>query len=113
MCTHIGVILGGQIIREGRVGDVLRGLSSGRTVRVTMLTPAAVARAVEVLAAQPGVEEARPDEASSIVEADISGDDAVLSAVLRALIDAGLAVVSFAPTTNNLEEIFMQLTDAQ
>ncbi len=111
MCTHIGVVLNGKIIREGSVSEVLRGLSGGRTVRVSLLNPGVMDRAVEVMAGQAIVQATRPDEATATLEIDVTGDDAGLSRVLRALIDADLSIVSFAPTTNNLEEIFMQLTE--
>ena len=112
MCTHIGVILDGKIIREGSVSEVLAGLHGGRPVRVTFLTAADVARAAGILAPLAVVQATRQDAPNATLDVNIAGDDSALSMVLRAMIEAGLAVVSFAPSTNNLEEIFMQLTEA-
>src|SRR5262249_34544822 len=43
MCTHIGIIQGGQILREGLVDQVLRGIQAGRAVEIRLLGDAAPA----------------------------------------------------------------------
>ena len=108
MCTHIGIVQGGRLLREGPVDTILRSLKGARAVRIGVLgdlTPA-----VEVLARQPGVGDVA--ELDGAVEATFAGDDAATAGLLRALVEAGVPVLHFAPAANSLEEIFMQLTES-
>ncbi len=110
MCTHIGIVQGGKVLREGPVGTILSTLHGARGVRVTVLGDAAARQwAADILAAQPGV-----TQVSAIgddLDALFDGDDAAMTTLLRALIQAGLPIKSFAPSASSLEEIFMQLTE--
>lgn len=109
LCTHVGIVVDGRVVRQGTMASVLRGMSGERTVRVVCLDADAARMAQTVLADQPDVVGVR-EEGTVALDADIVGDDAQLGAILRALITAGVAVVSFAPSGNKLEDVFMQLT---
>jgi ABC-2 type transport system ATP-binding protein len=120
MCTHIGIIQHGRLVREGPVEQVLRGMNPGRTIAIQVLGPPATA--LETLEHLPEVSEvvATPEPAG---EPDAAGagpreitfrtfeDDAGLREILRALVSADAGVIHFAQQLDNLEEVFMQLTE--
>ena len=110
MCSHIGIIQGGKLLREGPVGAILGSLRGARAVRVGVMGDAANREtAAAVLARQPGVGEVQV--VGDDLEATFTGDDAATAALLRALVDAAIPVLHFAPAASSLEEIFMQLTE--
>jgi len=110
MCTHIGIVQGGKVLREGPVGTILSTLHGARGVRVAVLGDDAMKqRAADVLAAQSGVTQV--SSGTDALDALFEGDDAAMAALLRTLMEAGLPIKSFAPSATSLEEIFMQLTE--
>ena len=114
MCSHIGIVQDGRLLREGPVQAILGSLKGARAVRVGVIgegVPATevAARAVEVLDGQPGVSDVVPTDDG--LEVTFAGDDAATAALLRALVEAGIPVVHFARAASSLEEIFMQLTE--
>jgi hypothetical protein len=48
-----------------------------------------------------------------LLELGLAGDDTAAAAVLAALVQSGQQVVSFAPAAGDLEELFLQITEAQ
>ena len=115
MCSHIGIIQDGRLLREGPVNVILGSLKGARSVRIGLMgevVPATdvAARAVEVLGRQPGVSDIVPTEDG--LEVTVAGDDAATAALLRALVEAGIPVLHFARAASSLEEIFMHLTES-
>jgi len=120
MCTHIGIIQSGRLVREGPVDQILRGLEPGRAIEVRLLGSALQAR--DLIAALPNVAQVDPQPAGAEPQAGGTlativfrtfADDAGLQEVLRALVSAGLPVVGFSVQRENLEEVFMQITEQQ
>ena len=114
LCSHIGIVQDGRLLREGPVQAILGSLKGARAVRVGVIgdgVPATevAARAVEVLGGQPGVSDVVPTDDG--LEVTFAGDDAATAALLRALVEAGIPVLHFARATSSLEEIFMHLTE--
>jgi hypothetical protein len=90
-----------------------RRLQAHRTVRVYLLGDPAAAH--ELLFALEGVTNIRPAADNGQIRPDqllfdFVGDDEGLSAVLVALVQGGLGVVSFAELPNDLEDVFLQVT---
>jgi ABC-2 type transport system ATP-binding protein len=122
MCTHIGIIQDGRLLREGPVDHILHDMQPGRAVEVRSLGEREATTCLleghpdvsEILPPeQDGAEdEPRPDRPHSVVFRTFV-DDAGLRDILRALVEGGAPVVSFAQQRDNLEEIFMQLTAEQ
>ena len=115
MCSHIGIVQDGRLLREGPVHAILGSLKGARAVRVGVIgegVPATevAARAVEVLGGQPGVSGVVPTDDG--LEVTFAGDDAATAALLRALVEAGIPVLHFARAASSLEEIFMHLTES-
>ena len=120
MCTHIGIIQSGRLVREGPVDQILRGLDPGRAIEVRLLGSALQAR--DLISALPNVAGVDPQPAGAEPQAGGTlativfrtfADDAGLQEVLRALVSAGLPVVGFSVQRENLEEVFMQITEQQ
>jgi hypothetical protein len=83
-------------------------LRGARAVRIGVMGDGAAA--TETLGRLPGVGAVTP--LGDDLEVAFTGDDAATAGLLRALVQAGIPVLRFAPAANSLEEIFMQLTES-
>ena len=102
VCDEVGVIRAGELVGEGTV-DELRG-RAGLRVRAEPL-----AEAERVVAALPMVEQVTTvDGALRIV-----ADPAHAPAINRALVEAGIAVSELAADRASLEQVFLELTQAE
>jgi ABC-2 type transport system ATP-binding protein len=122
ICTHIGIVQKGRLLREGPVAEILGGINGSRRIELRALADRTAVRSL--LEDHPSV---------TAVESDVTADDESTSRtdglcsvafstfaadsdlrdLLRALVEGGVGVVSFAPVRDNLEEIFMQLTNTE
>jgi ABC-2 type transport system ATP-binding protein len=100
ICTRVGIIHEGRLVREAAVGDLLAGASSGRArVRATPED-----RAAAVCRAFPGAgEPARAADGAFAVP--VPADR--LAALNAALVQAGCAVAELAPERPSLEDLFL------
>ncbi|MBX3065724.1 MAG: ABC transporter ATP-binding protein [Anaerolineae bacterium] len=111
ICTHIGIVEGGQMVTQGSMEEVQRKLMPHREAIVTLLDRAEDARSV--LAAIPGVlnSEVLPDEAGKKrVRVSFNGDDAMMSTMMTSLASQGIPMVNFSETAHDLETVFMKVT---
>jgi ABC-2 type transport system ATP-binding protein len=112
ICTRVGIIEGGQIVALGTLDELQRGLAAQRAVHIVVLDQAAAAQ--EFLSALPGVSgvETPPEQPQqhTRLEVKFTGDDLALSAMLTGLAARHVPVVHFSEDSQNLEDIFMQLT---
>ncbi|MDN5344170.1 MAG: type transport system ATP-binding protein [Clostridia bacterium] len=110
LCTHIGMVADGRILRQGPLEAVL---AAARSRRYTMRCLGTADAAVTLLAAFPEVTvgEPRPVNGSGDeqVELVLPGGATQAVAVLRHLIANGVAVTHFAETWTNLETTFIEL----
>jgi ABC-2 type transport system ATP-binding protein len=109
MCDGIAVIEAGQIKATGSVGDVTRGVQRAVPVFVRALEGAE--RLERALLELPGVERARREGEGVVFEHQ--GGPEGQSAVLAALVAAGLRPVEFTPRSMGLEEVFLSLTEGK
>lgn len=126
MCTHIGIIRGGELLAEGSVESVVRTLSAGSRLRVRLLDTGAVAHrhngqeslpgpngrdaAIQILEAHPACQAVEIEGNSSLV-AQFTGSDEDLVAVLSQLVAAGIPVTGFTREGGTLEDIFLRVTE--
>jgi len=130
--TSLGIIQAGKLIASGSFEDVRRTLGGGDRLSVKVRTHAVAAEAI--IRATPGagmivredaelprsdvagqtvrLEEIRDDAAATFL-VDWAGDDDAAAGLLARLVDAGVAVRSFADVGSDLEDLFLQLTAAQ
>ncbi len=100
--TDMLVLKGGCVVEQ-------RSLVAGagareRRMQITLAAPDA--RALEVLAAQPNVSSLVADGA--LVAFSLRGEDGAQAIVLRALIEAGVAVLAFAESRENLHDSYLR-----
>jgi ABC-2 type transport system ATP-binding protein len=114
VCTHIGVIEDGALVAAGDIEQMRRHLQTHRTVRVHMLGDGAGAQ--DLLFSLEGVANVRlatdnggASQADQLLF-DFVGDDEALSGVLAALVGGGLRVLSFAELPEDLEDVFLRVT---
>jgi ABC-2 type transport system ATP-binding protein len=110
MCTHIGIIQGGEMIAEGPVDAVIGALSTGTRLRIRVLSPGSTESATQVLANSPLCEEVELEGDRSLL-AGFSGGEEDLASLLSQLVAAGIPVTGFALEGGTLEDIFLQITE--
>ena len=107
LSTEVGIIHHGRMVASGPVEGILAQLGGSRVVEARTLERAADAG--DIMAGQPGVRDVEILHERSMVRVSFAGDDAGQAAVLEALVEAGIPVVSFN-SLQGLEELFMALT---
>ncbi len=131
VCTELGIMQGGHLVASGTLVEVQRQLGGERRLRIGVLRGLEQAKAV--LAATPGTGpiEALEDDtpalpaetsttqrlpelhaAPTMLQVAWAGDPEATAALISRLVSAGVALTSFVDETNDLEELFLQLTAA-
>jgi ABC-2 type transport system ATP-binding protein len=106
ICNGVVIIEKGRILETGTLDEVLKKQSPKRTLAIRALDPSRVV--IRALLQIPKVENAR--EVAAEIHADIEGADAEANLVLSELIRLGIQVVEFRQTRDDLEDIFMKVT---
>ena len=108
LCTHIGIITSGRLIREGTVKDVLWA-AERPTYQLRVLRD--VERAATLLEAAGHV------ASVSIIDGDIrfhcDGGAEPAAAALASIVEAGIPVVRFGEIENSLEATFLRLAKSE
>lgn len=107
LCTHVGIIEAGGLVAVGTVEEINGQLSNDRLIQVRVRT--GQAEVLPVIQEHPGVA-AVTETADGVLQVSFSGDQAQQAELLRSLVVAGVPVVSFAETSNSLEDLFMRIT---
>ena len=106
LCTMIGIIDQGRMRATGPVQEVIRQLTTGRRLRITVLGQKDEAAAV--LKPLPAVHAVVT--VNGAIEAHYDGDDAAAAGILQALTAAGIKVSGFSQLEGGLEDAFMKAT---
>jgi ABC-2 type transport system ATP-binding protein len=106
LCTMIGIIDQGRMRATGGVQDVIRQLTSGRRLRITVLGQKA--EAVALLKPLPAIHAV--DIVNGLIEAQYEGDDATAASILQTLTGAGIKVAAFTQLEEGLEDAFLKAT---
>ena len=107
LSTEVGIIHRGRMVASGPVESILAQLGASRVLEVRTLGRAA--ETGDIMGGQPGVRDVEILHERSMVRTSFAGDDAGQAAVLEALVEAGITVVSYN-SLQGLEELFMALT---
>jgi ABC-2 type transport system ATP-binding protein len=115
MCTAVGIIDRGQLLRSGSIRDIEISLRAGAILQVDLLgDEAAVDAAIAFLQSAPRVGEVAtvdaPSGAVARVEFAFDGATPEQAELLRSMVAAGHAVSGFHQATSDLEEIFLRVT---
>ena len=119
LCTHVGMVAGGRLVREGPVGELLApSARPGFVLRLLPEAPStgerAVDRAARALGELPFVSDLRVDDDPSgqagptELRFRCAGAEDAASA-LAAVVRAGVPVVRFAELEGSLEQAFIRL----
>jgi ABC-2 type transport system ATP-binding protein len=107
LCTEVGIIEGGELIAVGSVDDITDQLQQERLIQVKVQEKISEAKAM--MEENPGVV-AVNETADGVLQVRFSGDGEEQQKLLRTLVLAELPVLSFAESSNSLEDLFMQIT---
>ncbi len=123
ICTEIGIIESGRMVASGPVGEVHRQLRGRHDLRLRLLRDGQ--RAAELLqaldpaaAAEKGlpaiqsVTTIAADENYLAIELEGS-DDEQIAALLAYLVGAGLPLIDFHMQAENLENLFLRITEVR
>ncbi len=107
-CTNVGIIEKGVLKVAGPIGDVL---GSRRSVRRLEIQPADTDRATARLVLASNADVAHVDDKSDVWVVDLAGELDSQSKLMRELLDAGVRLHRFAEKTDNLEDLFLSVTE--
>lgn len=106
ICNGVVIIEKGRILENGTIQEVVQKQSVKRSMAMRALQPVPVI--IKHLAQTPHVDNIR--EVAGAVHFELEGEDAEASQVLAQLIGQGIQVIEFRETRENLEDIFMRVT---
>jgi ABC-2 type transport system ATP-binding protein len=108
-CDVAAIVDGGRVVAQGTIAELTGDAS--HAVEIVAEQPA---RAAGLLAAVPAVR--RATELRGAIRVELSPearpDPAVVTALLRALLDGGVEVARVAPVASSLEDRFLDMTTA-
>lgn len=115
ICTHIGIVEGGRLVAQGSMAEMQRQLRPHRTLQIQFLArPDVLGQAQAAVFGREGILALRPledEDRPPTLEIDYGGDDEGVSALLGVLTGRGLPVLHFSETRQELEDVFMQITN--
>jgi ABC-2 type transport system ATP-binding protein len=104
-CTSVGIVERGKLVASGSIADMLASVRGSRTIEVQVAGDAHMVGTI--LRSRPCVESVQIDGSMATVMFGGSREEA--ASLLRALVDGGVAVVSFGERQSSLEDIFMKV----
>ncbi len=115
MCTGVGIIDRGRLLRSGSIHEIEQSLRATALLRIQIqgdeAARVATAEWLRTDSRVGDVLEVAPDGAGVIrLEVAFDGDTDAQADVLRAMIEAGHRVVGFTQATSDLEEIVLKVT---
>jgi ABC-2 type transport system ATP-binding protein len=106
-CTSIGIIERGKLLAAGSIQQIQQQIRSHRVLKVRVLGET-TDHAAEILRDDSSIRQV--ESFDHTVTAEFEGQDQDMARLLDRLIQAGIAVQSFAEEPLSLEEVFMMIT---
>jgi ABC-2 type transport system ATP-binding protein len=115
MCTSVGIVDRGRMLRSGPIDAIERSLRATAVLRIDVLgAEEAVAGAEAWLGTDQRVGDVLRAEVPAAgvtrLEVPFDGDTDQQADLLRAMVEAGHRVSGFSQATSDLEEIFLKVT---
>jgi ABC-2 type transport system ATP-binding protein len=111
ICTSVGILEKGHLLRVGKLAQVMQAETPGRRVRLRIAAGTQFPLA-DFLPAQAGVTAVTPEgETGALVQ--FTGGDAELAHLVRELVNAGAPVCSVEEITETLEQVFSRLSSGE
>jgi ABC-2 type transport system ATP-binding protein len=110
LCTSVGIMDHGRLLRSGRIDEIERSLRATALLRIEVLSDPAAA--IEWLGTDERVGDVLDVSGAGLTRLDVPFDGSAdeQATFLRSMIEAGHIVSSFSQTTSDLEEIFLKVT---
>jgi ABC-2 type transport system ATP-binding protein len=106
LCTMVGIIDHGRMRATGPVQEVIRQLTSGRRLRISVLGQRE--ETVAILKSVPAIRTI--DLTNGTIDAQYEGDEATAASILQTLIAGGIKVSGFSQMEGGLEDAFLKAT---
>lgn len=118
MCTGVGIIDRGRLLRSGSINEIERSLRATALLNIDVLGDGeALASARDWLGTDSRVGDvlmtSDPSDGATRLEVPFDGGADEQAALLAAMVQAGHRVSSFSHATSDLEEIFLKVTGQQ
>lgn len=119
VCTALGIMQSGRLIASGSLDEVMRQLGDTRRLKLALVR--GLEQAQVVLRATPGVgaievvdEDATVPPSGAVVTllVEWDGSPEATADLIERLVKAGAGLAAFGNTTNDLEELFLQIATA-
>jgi ABC-2 type transport system ATP-binding protein len=112
VCTKIAILEAGRLVAYGDMAEMKRQLRPNRLIRLQTLSDPVAVQAYLITAEH--VQSVRMGPASGLpvgtLHVEFGGEDVALGALLAELTGRGFTITSFAEESDNLEDVFMQVT---
>jgi ABC-2 type transport system ATP-binding protein len=109
ICDRVGILEQGRLLAVGSVAEISARVQVQSIVRVRVLDDTERLRGW--LAQRDDISELRADD--DLTMFSFAGDRAAEAALLRAMIEAGFAVVEFGAKHKSLEDVFLHVTEGR
>ena len=118
MCTGVGIIDRGRLLRSGSIAEIERSLRATALLRIDLLGDEAMLSAArDWLGTDPRVGDvltaSEASDGATRLEVPFDGNAEEQAALLAAMVQAGHRVSGFSHATSDLEEIFLKVTGQQ
>ena len=114
LCTAVGIIDRGRLLRSGRIEDIERSLRASAMLRIDLVSdPDAAVTWLGTDERVGDVLQGEPSGGVTRLELSFDGGADAQADLLRRMVQAGHAVAAFSQATSGLEEIFLQVTGNQ
>lgn len=115
ICSRIGIVEEGKLVALGELDQLSAQLAPQRLLRIILLNKIPKEEAQAKLATLPGISKVQLQEGKEnggriSLQAEFTGDDDAMQALLAQMLTLGLPVVHFSEDTQNLEKVFMRAT---
>jgi len=111
ICTSVGIMEKGRLLRCGPLAAVMQESQGARRIRVRLAAPGFAL--ADWLAAQPGVSGVKPDAGGAGAEFTLAGDNAHTAELLRALVAAGAPVCGIQDAGETFEQLYSRLSSGE
>jgi ABC-2 type transport system ATP-binding protein len=113
ICTHIGIVEGGQMVMQGSMTEMKAQLQPHREIMITVRDSETAEHVKSLVTAMPhviNVEVMEPKAGRSRVRVDFAGDDEGVAEINQKLAGAGVMILGFNEEIKDLESVFMRVT---
>jgi ABC-2 type transport system ATP-binding protein len=112
VCTKIAILEAGRLVAYGDMAEMKRQLRPNQIIRVQTLSDPVALQAYLITAEHVRDVRMEPDLGlpPGVLLVEFGGGDVAQGALLARLIDQGFVITSYAEESDNLEDVFMQVT---